>query len=254
MRHLGVAQRVHEHFRAAGVILDGVDIRLPRVPGGMASESGAGTATTVGKGETPSFFFSEFLYSLTLDTGGTVDGSLEHLAKRNSVTYVLGFVPPRTHKKQNSIRVRVKDRRVFTEVRYRESYSLGERDPKNDLLFLADTLLNDIEHRGLTLDLGVKGTSLVATIPGVELLSYPGDKPLMLDVYLYVFDEKQQPAAWKHVTLSVDLAKGRGFLSTHPYTVRQDFKLPPGRYAAKAIVRIPGTDKTGFQRTDFLVQ
>ena len=240
------AERVHERFRAAGVILDGVDVRLSRVPGGTASEARSAAGP-------PDLLLSGFLYSITGPTGGTVDASLCGLQERNRFTYILGFQPsPASQKKTNSIRVRLKNRPLFTEVRYRQSYTLGEPDPKKDWLFLADTLLNDIPQLGVTLDLEVKGTSVVATIPGVELLSYANDAPLLLDVYLYVFDEQGQPAAWKRVRLAVDLAKGRDFLNAHPYTVRQDFELPPGRYSAKAIVRVVGTDKTGFAREDFV--
>ena len=239
------AARVHERYRAAGVILDGIDIRLPRVPGGTASEAQAPR-------ERPDVMLSNFLYSLALDTGGAVDASLQGLQDRNRVAYLLGFQPPRTQKETNSVRVRLKNRRLFTEVRYRQSYTIGAPESKDDWLFLADTLLNDIPQRGLTLDLDMQGTSLVATIPGMELLSYPDDAPLLLDVYLYVFDEQDQPAAWKHVRVEVDLAGGREFLSGNPYTLRQDFKLPPGRYAAKAIVRVVSSGSAGFSREDFV--
>jgi hypothetical protein len=53
--------------------------------------------------------------------------------------------------------------------------------------------------------------------------------------------------------VSVDLDKGREFLSANPYTMRQELTLPPGQYTAKAIVRVVGTDKTGFARKDFVI-
>ncbi|MGZ8709786.1 MAG: hypothetical protein ACXW28_06140, partial [Thermoanaerobaculia bacterium] len=37
------------------------------------------------------------------------------------------------------------------------------------------------------------------------------------------------------------------------YTIRQEFRLDPGRYVAKALVRVAGTDTTGFRRTEFEV-
>jgi VWFA-related protein len=242
------AARVHERYRAAGVVLDAVDIRRPRVPGGMASDAGPSQRA-------PSLLLSDFLYALALDTGGAVDASLRNLQQRNRVTYVLSFRPPETRAKTSSIRVRVKDRPLFTEVRYRRTYTLDEPESRNDWLFLADTLLNDIPQRGLTVDLDVdldvQGTTVAVKIPGVELLAYPQD-PLLLDVYVYVFDAGGQPAAWHQARVAVELAKGREHLGTHPYTIRHDFRLPPGRYAAKAIVRVAGSGSTGFSRRDFV--
>jgi VWFA-related protein len=124
----------------------------------------------------------------------------------------------------------------------------------DDSLFLADTLLNDIPQRGVTLSLDAKGSRITASIPGPELLAQPSDKPLPLDVFFYVFDEKGQATAWNQIRINVDLVVGRDFLEAHPYTIRQEFLLEPGRYAAKALVRIAGTDMTGFRRTDFVIQ
>lgn len=234
---------VRDPFRAAGVILDGIDMRLPSVPGGVSS---TGAYHVPG-----STMLSPYLYAVAGATGGAVDASLQGLQKRNRVTYVLGFRPP-PGKKTGSIRVGLKERRLFAEVRHRRSFALDESEPKDNWLFLADTLLNDIPQRSVTLDLDVDGTSVVAKIPGVELLAYPNDEPLVLDVFLYVFDRQQQPAAWKHVRVEVDLVKGRDFLMANPYAVRQVLQLPPGTYTAKVIVRVAGTDKTGFARADFV--
>jgi hypothetical protein len=51
----------------------------------------------------------------------------------------------------------------------------------------------------------------------------------------------------------VDLATGRRFLENNPYSIRQEFKIGPGRYAAKVVVRVEGKDIVGFRRTDFEV-
>ena len=142
---------------------------------------------------------------------------------------------------------------MLTEVRYRRSFTLRRPDG-DDSLFLADTLLNDIPHRGMSLDLDVNGSSVAATIPGTELLATSTSQPLPLEVFLYVFDEQGQPVGWQQARIDIDLTKGREFLTANPYTVRKAFQLEPGRYAAKAIVRIPGTDRMGFQRTDFVVR
>jgi VWFA-related protein len=244
-RLINLVVPMHERYREAGVILDAVDIRLPFVPGMDASKS----RPTLG----PTLLPPNVLYTLSLGTGGSVAGSLRSLQQNNAITYVLGFSAARTATKTSSIRVRVKNQPMFTEVRYRRSYSNGPRAAEDNSLFLADTLLNDIPQGGVTLDLDVKGAWIAAKIPGVELLAQSSDKPLALDVFLYVFDQQGQTAAWHQLRIDVDLVAGRDFLSANPYTIRKEFNLPPGHYSAKAIVRIAGTDMTGFRRTDFVV-
>jgi hypothetical protein len=39
-----------------------------------------------------------------------------------------------------------------------------------------------------------------------------------------------------------------------PIVLRQKFVLPPGRYVAKAVVRIAGTPSLGFSKTEFTVE
>ena len=244
---LAAFTRLHKRFRAAGVILNAVDIGTPSAPGGGIER--VSTTTNV----TPNFLASNFLWSLALDTGGIATTSLPHLQERHRLSYVIGFRPPASRSKQNSISVRVRNQPILTDVRYRKSYSL-DREPTDDGLFLADTLLNDIPQNGVTVDLSVNGKWVAASIPGVELLSYAPERRLSLDVYFYVFDGQQRPVAWNRMQITVDLDKGREFLSTNPYTMRQEFVLEPGRYVAKALVRIAGTDRMGFRRTAFEVQ
>ena len=237
--------RLHRRYRAAGVILNAVDISTPSAPGGLAMIS-----RPVGGGM-PNLMTSGFLWALARDTGGIATSSLPELQKRHRVGYLIGFRPP-AGKKNNSIHVNVKDVPFLTDVRYRKSYTLGQ-EPKDEGLFLADTLLNDIPQNGVTLDLKRNGSWVAASIPGVELLAM-NEHRVSLDVYLYVFDEQNQPVAWNRLQIAVDLDKGREFLSTNPYTMGQEFQLEPGRYVAKALVRIAGSDRIGFKRIEFEVE
>ena len=237
------ATRLHERFRAAGVILNGVDIHPPKSPGDAGSRGGP---------VAPNLLASPFLYTLALDTGGAVTTSLAHLLERSSVAYVLGFqtAPGVT---RGAIRVEVKNLPRLADVRYRKSFDLVAEKSGDKGLFLADTILNDIPQNGVTLDLAVKGTEVTASIPGVELLSYPWDEPLQLEVFFYVFNEEGRPFSWNVLQVAVDLEKGRDFLSAHPYTMRQELVLQPGRYVVKALVRIAGTDRVGFEKAELVV-
>jgi VWFA-related protein len=239
------AKQVHEHYRAAGVILDAVDIRAPYAPGAQAGRWSAASRGSLDNLSSP------LLHTLADDTGGAVATSLAQLQKRNGIAYVIGFRTTGKQKAANAIDVRVKGQRSFTEVRARKAYATGAGKGVEDGLLLADTILNDIPQRGVTLDLQWKGATLEARIPGAELLAQASGAPLLLDYYFYVFDERGHAAAWNRIRVAVDLEKARPFLSTSPYTFRQQFQLQPGRYAAKVLVRMAGTEKTGFARSDF---
>lgn len=241
------ATRLHQHYRSAGVILNGVDIRPLTVPAGDAISTEPG-----GRARMPSALASNFLYTLALDTGGIVTSTLPQLLDRNRLAYVIGF-QTRPGVAKGSIRVEVKDLPLLTDVRYRKSFDLGAAKTADKGLFLADTLVNDIPQNGVTLDLRVKGTEVTASIPGVELLSYASGKPLGLEVFFYVFDGEGRPFAWNLLQVAVDLEKGRDFLSANSYSMRQDLALKPGHYVVKALVRIAGTDRVGFRRADLAV-
>jgi hypothetical protein len=241
------ATRLHAHYRAAGVILNGVDIRPLTVPAGDAIST-----EPDGRSRMPSALVSDFLYRLALDTGGIVTSTLPQLLDRNRIAYVIGF-QTRPGVTKGSIRVEVKDLPRLADVRYRKSFDLGAARTGDKGLFLADTLLNDIPQNGVTLELRVKGTEVTASIPGVELLSYASGKPLGLEVFFYVFDGEGRPFAWNLLQVAVDLEKGRDFLSANPYSMRQDLALQPGRYVVKALVRIAGTDRVGFRRAELTV-
>ena len=243
------ATELHARYRAAGVILNGVDIQPPRVPQGDAISTSPSPRS---RSSMPSALNSAFLNTLAHDTGGIVTSTLPQLLQRNRVAYVLGFRTTAGMTK-GSIRVDVKNVPALTDVRYRKMFDLAAEKNGDKGLFLADTILNDIPQNGVTLDLAVNGTVVIASIPGVELLSYPWDRPLQLEVFFYVFNEEGRPFSWNLLEVAVDLEKARDFLASRPYTMRQDLALAPGRYVVKALVRIAGTDRVGFDRAELAV-
>lgn len=243
------ATSMHARYRDAGVILNAVDIAPPRIPVGGAISTSPDPRS---RGAMPNALASNFLFTLALDTGGVVTTSLPQLLARNRSAYVLGFRAP-DGMTESSIRVHVKGLPPLTDVRYRKSFDVTAERRGDTGLFLADTLLNDIPQNGVTLDLSVKGSEVIASIPGVELLAYPKDEPLRLEVFFYVFKEEQRPFAWNLLDVAVDLEKGREFLSGHPYTIRHDLALAPGQYTVKVLVRVAGMDRVGFQRVNVVV-
>lgn len=258
------AARMHAKFQAAGVILDAVELDAMRVPGMIDIDQRVDRSLWSNPTSRYPEDRTEPLYTLALGTGGTVtkhsnviDG-LRLLREIQAVTYVLGFRPPQTGKVQNEITVKVKKQPFGTAITYRKGYTTGSRTNRNEGLFLADVMMNDIPQRGLTLDLDVdplrSGAKVSVSVPGQELLAREADGPKTdIDVFLYVFNEHDLVAAWAYWRLNVDLEKGREFLASNRYEIQRLFSLGPGRFSAKALLRFPNTDITGFQRADFEV-
>ena len=240
---------VHDKFRKAGVVLHAVDVGSMRAP--WRDNDGDGGA-------------AEELYTLALDTGGSVlastgvDRSMAKLYDMQNVMYVLAFRPPATGRAKNDISVKVRRAGMLADVHYRRGYSVVSAEERSQSgLFLADVLLNDIPQNDMTVDVVVEAgpqTTVRMTVPGTELLAYGADGPLVtLDVFLYVFDEKRTVAGWTFKRLRLDLDRGRQTLEAGPYILQERFNLGPGKYAAKALWRISGEDRRGFDRTDFVV-
>ncbi len=231
----------HAKFRRAGVVLDAVDIGGLRASWGRSASDG-----------------TEFLRGLAVPTGGTVTTTFDSLRELQKLTYVLGFSPPRSDRRWNTIDVRLRNKPLGTHVRHRLGYSTNApREKASDGLLLADAILNDIPQNGMTVGVRTEtsgvDTTLIAQVPGVEVLALGNDGATTMDAFLYVFDQANAVVAWTQVRVRVDHEKGRDFLTANPYTIRRDFRLGPGRYSAKALVRVVGKDVTGFGRGQFEV-
>jgi len=249
--------RMHNRFRAAGVILDAVGLRGAYQPYVPLGSEGFQALLSPGRDESAS------LYNFALDTGGAVArhgdiaAGLRFLRDMQSVTYVLGFRPPNNSAKNNSITVRVRNQPFGTSVNYRRGYSRDSQGDRGDGLFLADVLMNDIPQGGLTLDLRVEReggiAKIVASVPGAELLAQGAERKdgLLLDVFLYVFDENDLVAGWAYWRLQLDLEKGKAFFEANPYIVQHELALGSGRYSAKALLCYVDSDIAGFRRADF---
>jgi VWFA-related protein len=239
-------ERMLQQFRRAGVVLHVVDIAGLRVPGSVDAR-----ATHA----------PDFLFTAALGTGGRVihgagiETAVRMLAESRSVTYLLGIRPPAKEEESNEIRVRVKGQPPFTEVSHRRGYARSGKDARSvSGLVLADVMLNDIRRNDLTVDMRVrraKGPLVDVVVPGDELLAHASLGSIEADIFIYVFDQAGNVAGSKHRRVSLNAARVRTALAGKSLTVTEPFELPPGRYAAKSLVRIVGRDRMGFQRLDF---
>ena len=234
---------MHEKFAKAGVFLDAIDI--------------------AGLRYMQTLYDNESLYALTRDTGGSVIDKRNDLAQclnllmdRQRVVYVLGFMPQKTGKDTNSISVKLVNVPRGTHAEFRPSYS-AVVDPTDsaDRLLLADIVTSDIPQNGVTTAANVEtapgSATIEMTVPGPEMLAHAVAGIVGAEAMLYVFNGPTV-VSFKTKKVVIDVAKAEeGLSGGAPLRVRETFDLPPGKYAAKVLVRIDGSGALGFARKDF---
>ncbi|MEK6374047.1 MAG: VWA domain-containing protein [Acidobacteriota bacterium] len=237
-RMLDLVKEMHDTFVSAGVMLDTVDI----------------------KGLRHSFrdLENDALYMLSRDTGGRVVvnrndlvEAIDSVTTAQSVVYVLGFHP--ADRKRGRISVRVKGLPRGSEVSYREGFGLARLKSGIDPLQLADIIVNDVPQTGVTLDSGVTpydgGAEVAMSFSRAEVVPQLGPDAAV-DILIYIFDEHRVPAGFKSKRIGFDSAAR---IPSGYVTLREPFELPKGKYTAKVLLRISGTNSLGFIRRDFEV-
>jgi VWFA-related protein len=237
-RMLGLLTEMHDTFVSAGVMLDTVDIR----------------------GVRHSFrdLENDALYMLSRDTGGRVVvnrndliEAIDSVTTAQSMVYVLGFRP--ADRKRGRISVRVKGVPRGSELTYREGFGLAQPKSGIDPLQLADIIVNDVPQTGVPLDAGVRlyegGAEVAVSFSRTEVvpqLAHDG----AVDVLVYVFDDRGVAVGFKSRRIGFDTAAR---VPSGYVTLREPFELPEGKYTAKVLLRIAGTNSLGFIRRDFEV-
>lgn len=237
---------MYEKFAKAGVFLDAID--------------------TGGIRPLQTSWDNEALYALTRDTGGTVidhrndlTQAIQLLIDRQRVVYVLGFRPSTTNRgaATNRIDVKLVDVPRGARAAFRPSFSTVADPPDNaDRLRLADIVMNDIPQNGVTttarVDTASDGATVEMEIPGREILAHAVADAVGAEAMFYVVSGSTV-VAFRTKKITVDVPRAGAALQETPLRVRETFDLPPGKYAAKVLVRIDGSGALGFARSDFTI-
>jgi len=201
---------------------------------------------------------NDALYMLSRGTGGRVMvnrndlvEAVDSVTTAQSVVYVLGFHP--ADRKRGRISVRVKGLPRGSEVSYREGFGLAQAKSGVDPLQLADIIVNDVPQTGVTLDSGVTpydgGAEVAMSFSRAEVVPQLGQEAAV-DVLIYIFDDHRVAAGFKSKRIGFDAAAR---VPSGYVTLREPFELPKGKYTAKVLLRISGTNSLGFIRRDFEV-
>jgi VWFA-related protein len=241
--HAGLA-KVAQAFRAAGAFLHGVDISGVRPERNAIADS------------------QEGMRRMTRPTGGDVLAStndfttaLTNLSTSESSVYILGF--QRHGNDGGDIDVKVNGLPRGTRVAFRPGFGAPATPAAKkevDSLLLADILLNDVPQSGVSLQSGVTpnegGAEIAVSFARAEVVPQLLEASPAIDLMFYVFDEHGATAGFKAKRILFD-ATSR--VSSGYVTIREPFSLPPGKYVAKALLRVAGTNSLGFTRKEFKV-
>lgn len=245
-------------FRRSDVVLHAIDIKGLRAASGDASTAGGLRGRS-----------NESLFLFTTPTGGTVfknendlRTNMTNMLKQQEVVYVLGFTARSTGKpgKFHELRVKPKSGRASHRLGYFEA--TGKTTELERTLTLAEILMTDRPVREVEVSLaatplpgpgGKSRVPVVVEIPGSRLLEGVSGNAATANLYLYVFDEKNQVADFLQQRISLDLAKAGDTIRKGGVRYFGTLRVPPGDYAVKALVRVDESGRSGFYRSDLHV-
>lgn len=179
--------------------------------------------------------------------------ALDRLTSSQQAVYQLGF--RRGAATQGDIDVKVEGLPRGARVSFRTGFGKPERGAVNSLQ-LADIVTNDIPQNGLSAHVDIKpekgvGADITVLFKPREVVArLVAEKP-WLEVLLYVFDEHGGTALFESKRIPFDPQSPP---TVSVAGVRERAKLPPGRYIAKALLHIAGTNSLGFVREAFVVE
>jgi VWFA-related protein len=196
---------------------------------------------------------NETLYTYAARTGGQflhwtndVPALLADLSSTVSAGYRLGFKPVNPRNGMNDIDIKVNNVPKGTTVSFRKGFSPASEPPNtDDALLLADIIQNDIPQSGTPPAFSFRTRPFIEVVVPARQLAKELGVIKRAGVFLYIFDDKGAAVAeWgKDISIS---PQPRG-----DAVLRQKLTIPPGKYVAKALLRVGKS--IGFAKIDFTI-
>lgn len=253
---VNLLERMSQLFRRSDVVLHALDIKGLRVDntveGGLVKKSNEG------------------LFLLANATGGEVFHNNNDLGQNfgkvvehHQVVYILGFNAPTSQPgKFHSLKVKlvgVPGARVSHRTGY---YEAGNDTNVDRALSNAEVVLNDIPQPDIrvhSLAAPFPTTAVKSQVPvilevsGPDLVKAAKGDATAAEIFIYAFDEEGLVRDSLFERVSLDLTKARERLGEAGVKYYGTLSLPPGKYAVRTLVRVVGTEKRGFARSDVVV-
>ena len=246
-----------ELFRRSDVVLHAIDIK------GLRGASDV-TSATASRGKSV-----ESLHMLTSPTGGTVFKNTNDLGetfnkmlKQQEVIYLLGFQARGTGKpgKFHTLKVKTVNARGA-----RVSHRIGYYEPSAQMtdlernLTLAEILMTDAQIDDVVVNLGATTLPgpggkaripVVVEIPASGLLQDVKGSKATAQLLLYAFNEKDQVTDFLQERIGLDLDAAGDAVRKGGVRYYGTLRMPPGKYAIKALIRVAETGRIGYKRED----
>lgn len=230
-------QEMFEAFQSAGVFIDAVDILGLRP-------------------DVDTSFNNDSLQMLAHGTGGEFvknrndfAGAITDLTARQQSVYLLGF--DRHDLMRGKITVRVDGVPHGSRLSYRQGFGGPADNHQLDPLRLADVVVNDLPQTGVSMAIGIANGSLLVGVSRKEVLPQLVASDPWVETILYIFDTSGAAIVSKQKRIPFDEAMRK---KDGPIVIGQKLQLPPGKYVAKAVTRIGGTNSMGFAKLNFEVK
>ena len=252
---LNILDEATKIFKQSDVVLNAIDIAGIQIEGDSSLRR-------------PATVSNDGLHLLADPTGGTVfensndmHGNFDRMMRQQEVVYVLAFQAQASKPgKAHTLTVKTVDvpnSKVHNRVAY---YEGGGETPVERVLSNAEIIMNDIPQRD------VRIAALAAAIPAAKraevalFLEINGQdllrdttKAAPADIFVYAFDEQGIVRDRLYQRINVDPAKASDAVKQNGIKYFATLAVPPGRYAIKTLVVLPGSQKHGFARTELLV-
>lgn len=257
---LKILDQMARFFRGSDVVLHAIDTQGVRLQNNIS----------LGSVENNSF---ESLHILTAPTGGEVfknsndvNADLARMLRRQEVVYVLGFNAATTNNgKFHDLKVKLAGvsggAKVFYRLGYEEAGAIETGLERR--LTTAEIILNDIPQSDLRMAAlaaafpgpgGFAHVPVVLEIDGNDLMREAAGKPIGAEIYIYAFDDEGIVRDHVFQKLNIDPATAGARLKDGGVKYVATLRLPDsGHYAIRSLVRLPGSDRKGFSRTDLSV-
>jgi len=242
-------QEMAKALRDSDVVLNAVDIQGVRV---QTDQNGSRINS------------NDALFLLSLPTGGQVfknsndvNADLAKMLRSQEVVYVLGFRAPASNDgKFRELKVRLNNvpgAHVFHRAGY---YASGKETALERSLTNAEIVLNDINQSDILVSslaapfpakVGNAQVPMVIDIAAQGLIGDAKKKDIVAEVYVYAFDDQGIVRDRSFQQLTIDSSKLAGHNGIKYFPT---LSLAPGKYALKTLVRVAGTDRKGYVRTD----
>ncbi|HVG25259.1 MAG TPA: VWA domain-containing protein [Thermoanaerobaculia bacterium] len=246
-------------FRRSDVTLHAIDIK------GLRTEVDAAAGRKVASNES--------LFLIARPTGGTVFQNANDLAKnfaelveQQDVVYLLSFEAKgggAAASKYHKLKVKVPNAKAGR-VQHRDGYyeASSKVSPIEQNLTLAEIMMTDIPVDDVPLSLFAVGmpsregdgrVPVHVELPGPKLLEGVTGNSITANLFVYAFDEQNQVKDFLQQRVALDVAKSGDQLRNGGMRYVGTLRVPPGKYAIKALTRIEETGKVGFTRTNVVV-